>query len=154
MEHDIKKEYEVLKKKYNLPEFSLLDSEFEISSIDEPNFLVRHIRKKIDERVEYFCKILEGILQPDTCLSGLHECKFFNEQQKKDIYALYKKLMVMNRYAVELSILNNEQQDVSFILETVQEWDEIKKKLARYASQLKENWEKEIEVKEDVGYFG
>lgn len=154
MESDIKKEYEALKKKYNLPEFTILDAEVEIFSLDDSHFLLRKIRKKIEEKIEYFCKILEEILQPDTCLSGLHECKFFDEAQKKDIYALYKKLMVINRHAVELSIINSEKDDAVFIIDIFRQWDDIKKNLARWVSQLKDNWEKEIEVKEDVGYFG
>ena len=154
MEPDLKKEYEPLKKKYNLPEFFVLDTELEISSIDEPAFLLRKIRKKIEERIEYFCKILEEILQPDTCLSGLHECKFFDENQKKEIYALYKKLMILNRHALELSILNDEGQDASFIISVLKDWAEIKRNLVTWVGQLKDNWEKETEVKEDVGYFG
>ena len=43
----VKKEYDVLKKKYNLPDFEALDKEFEISTIEKPDFLLRNIKKKI-----------------------------------------------------------------------------------------------------------
>jgi hypothetical protein len=151
---DIKKDFEIIKKQYKLPEWNILDFEFEISSIEEPNFLIRKIRSKIAERVEMFCKILEDILQPDTCLSGLHECKFFNENQKKEIYSLYKKLMVIQRQTLHLSILNQDKDDAEFIIDIVNQWNEIKTSMSHWISQLKCNWEKETDVKEDVGYFG
>ena len=42
----VKEEYETLKKKYsNLPNYDKLDFEFEISSIEKPQFLLRRIKE-------------------------------------------------------------------------------------------------------------
>ena len=44
---DLKKEYEVLKKRYNLPSFKDLDREFDIAEIEHDGFLLRRIRGRI-----------------------------------------------------------------------------------------------------------
>jgi len=151
---ELKKAYNELGKKYNLPEFKLVEFEFELDPEEEAKFPLRTVRKKISEKIESFCKILEEILQPDTSLSGLHECKFFDESKKKELYELYKRLMVINRHALQLSIHNIEKDDAKFIDNVIKQWDDIKNNLSDCIKNVKENWEKESDIKEDLGYLG
>ena len=56
MEQEIKKRYEELVKKYKLPSFTSLNNEFEISTIEHEEFLLREIRRKIDENPNEFAR--------------------------------------------------------------------------------------------------
>ena len=50
----IKEEYEKLKEKHNLPDFKEINNEFEITTIEKEEFLLREIRRKIYEKIELY----------------------------------------------------------------------------------------------------
>lgn len=151
---NIKKTYGSLKKKYNLPGFDELDRDFEIAGIEEETFLLREIRKKIAEKLEFFSKILEGTLQPETTLTQLYEAKFFSEEEKEKMFKLYKAIMMLHRQALLLSIENDEKHDAEFVNSFFGQWPRIKGQLATFFKKMEKGWKKETDVKEDLGYLG
>ena len=61
----VKKTYDGLKKKYkDLPDFKILDFEFEISTLEKTDFLLRQIRKQMDQRLLALQNVLSVVLQP------------------------------------------------------------------------------------------
>ena len=100
----LKEKYQELGKKHKLPSFEEIDKEFEISTIDKDEFLLREIRRKIDEKIELYAKFLEEILQPETTLSNMYESKEFNEHERNEVFKLYKKLMFFYRLSMETSV--------------------------------------------------
>ncbi|MDO8643088.1 MAG: hypothetical protein Q7R76_05940, partial [Candidatus Woesearchaeota archaeon] len=91
---DIKASYAALAKKYRLPSYEAVNQDFEIEAIEETDFLLKNIRNRIGEKMEFCIKLLTSILQPEQNITDLHECKMFSDEQKKKIYSLYKNLMV------------------------------------------------------------
>ena len=155
MTSDIKKHYEELKKKHSLPDYKSMDNDFEISKIDDTNFLLREISRKIIEKVEVFSGVLGFIVQPDTSsLADMHECGFFSETEKKKIFDLFKVLMTIDRTALELSIKNDEKELAKFIKDVHSKWGNIKKDVVDIVTKLKETWGREVDYKEDLGYLG
>ncbi|MAG07916.1 hypothetical protein CMO89_00415 [Candidatus Woesearchaeota archaeon] len=151
----LKRKYNYLKTKYSLPAFGKLDMEFELSSIDKDDFLLRDIRKKMIEKIDFFCEIIEGSLQPDTAsLASMHECKFFEDEEKERLYALYKRLMLLNRSAILLGINSKDDEEAEFINSVFNEWPKFQEEILAYAKKMKDCWEKESHVKEEVGYLG
>jgi len=62
-EFDIKTEYENLRKKYTkLPNFEVLNNEFELKSIEKNILITRQIRRRLADKVIFFCRILENII--------------------------------------------------------------------------------------------
>ena len=152
---DIEKQYNELKKKFKLPDFKEIDFEFEISDLEETNFLIRAIMRRIAEKLDFYTIIIEEIIQPDASnLYAMHESRFFEEDEKKIMYDFYKKLMNLSRCSVELSLEHNEKEESEFINNFIQEWKEIKKELVRYIKRLKDSWKTETDTKEDIGYLG
>jgi hypothetical protein len=152
---NIEDQYKKLKSKYNLPKFEDLDKEFEISTIENDKFLIRGIIDKIIDRIDFFSKILEDLLQPDaSLLRSMHEARFFEEQDKKDIYELYKKLMGISRESFEVSLKRDEKEEALFINKVFDEWKELKINLLRVVNKMKDSWKKETDIKEDLGYLG
>lgn len=151
---EIEKTYEFLRKKHNLPTFKEIDEEFEISTIESDKFLLREIRRKISERLEELCTLLEEILQPDTNVSFMYESGVFDEEEKKQVFNLYKKLMYLKRMCNEASITNNEQLDAEFINKIFSSWAEIKKETSSLMKKLRDSWLEDIETKLDLPYFG
>ena len=93
---NVKEEYNKLK--YKLPKFEELNNDFEIDFIKEKIFLIRQVRRKINEKVIFFCRIIEGLLYPtQQHIINVTEIKNFSDEKKKEIEKIYKKLMVYER---------------------------------------------------------
>lgn len=151
---NIKKDYEILRKKYSLPDFDSLNNEFEVFSIENKQFLLKEIRRKIIEKLDAYAKILESLLQPDTAsLSAMHECRFIEDKEKEDIYKNYKRLMIIDRNSI-ISSLGNEKEEAEFIKSSFEEWLRLKKDIGPIMKKIKSTWEKEADVKEELGYLG
>lgn len=150
----IKKLYETLRKKYKLPGFDELDSEFEISAIEAESGLLREIRQQISEKVSDVSSLFQTVLQPDTNLVDLYESRVFDEAEKRRLFELFKKLMVANRTLMELAIENDEKLDAAFIKSFTAEWKKTKPELLKFIKKLRESWEKDTEEGEAAGYMG
>ena len=155
MPKEIQREYENLSKKYKLPKYKDIDLAFEISTLENANFLLRNIIVKISEKFEFYTKFLEEFIQPDAAsLSGMHEIRFFSDDEKHKIYILYKRLMRLNRTAVEVDLKQTENEEANYILNTFSTWQEIKDELLVFVKKMKECWEKETSMEEELGYLG
>jgi hypothetical protein len=156
MEQEIKERYEDLTKKYKLPPFNSLNNEFEISTIENKEFLLREIRRKIDEKIELYVKLLEGILQPDTSsLSDMYECSVFNDKEKDVIFKLFKKLLFFHRFSIETSVGEDDKRSVEFINDFWKDWSGIKDEFSDFVKKMKEEWIKENKIiDEERRYLG
>ena len=154
-ESELKKKYEALRKKYSLPSYEDIDFEFEISSIEDGKFLTREIIRKIIDKLDFYQKILEGLLQPDTnSLASMYECKHFDDKEKNEIYFLFKRLMVVKSEFSLLDLSPDEKKNSEFIIQTYKFWLDEKKKIAEIISKIKDSWKHETDIKEDLGYLG
>ncbi|MBI2646922.1 hypothetical protein HYW99_00425 [Candidatus Woesearchaeota archaeon] len=152
---EIEKQYNELKKRLKLPEFKELDFEFEISGIEDTNFLLREIIRRIAEKLDFYATMLEEILQPDTSnLYAMHETKYFDDDNKNKMYDLYSKLMNLSRQSIEAILEHDENKEAQFITTIFNEWTNLKKYLLKYVKKMKESWQTEINIKEDLGYLG
>ena len=153
---EIEKQYNELKKKLKLPEFKELDFEFEISDLEETNFLLKATIRRMAEKLDFYSTMLEEVLQPDTSnLYAMHETKFFDEEEKKQMYELYTKLMNLNRQSIEVSLEHNEKDEADFINNLLNEWKDLKQELLRFVRKMRASWKtEEADIKEDLGYLG
>lgn len=153
--NEIEKQYSELRKKFKLPEFKEIDFEFEISELEETNFLLRGVTRRIVERLDFYTTVIEENLQPDTSnLYAMHETRYFDEYEKKQMYDLYRKLMNFNRQSIEISLRRNEMEEADFINKFFNEWKQLKEELIFYVKKMKDSWKTETDIKEDLGYLG
>lgn len=153
---DVEKEYSELGKKHKLPEFKEIDFEFEISDLDETNFLFRAIIRRIAEKLDFYTTMLEEVLQPDTSnLYAMHETRYLAEADKSQIYEIYAKLMNLNRQSIEVSLEHTEKGQAEFINNALNEWKTLKVELLKFVRKMKASWKaEEADIKEDLGYLG
>ena len=152
---DIKIKYTELKKKYKLPDYDMLNDEFEISTIEDADFLLREIIRKVLVLWETPIKLLEGLLQPDTAsLSDLNEYRSLNENEKAGAYKTYRSLMVLQREATALLLEMDNANIAAFISGLLPEWKKIKKELIVIVRKASDLWKNDSSVKEDLGYLG
>ncbi len=150
------KEYDELRKKYpELPSYEAVNSEFEIYSIEKPDFLTRQIRRKIVERMDLFLEILEQVIQPNTeRFVSFYECSCFNDKEKNEVLVLFKKLMVYYRSLVVADVIQDEKNDVRVIREVFNEWPGLRKQILPYLEKVKMHWHELKQVKEILNYLG
>lgn len=150
---NLKEEYQKFTK-YNLPSYEEINKEFEIYSIEKPDFLLTNIRRRIHEKLAFFARILEGILYPNpSSLVNIQEAKFFTEEEKNEILNLYKKLVILERNSDKLDIKGDEKDEADFINKIFKEWPAIRDQMLDFIKKIEKEWKKEEKSSEDF-YFG
>ncbi len=146
--------YEKLRKKYDLPPYDVLNSEFEISGL-EKDFLLRNMIRYVIEKFEFYTKLIDTeLLQPDTTLASLHESRFFTNGEKTKLYEIFMQLMHLQRGAVEAVLKRNEKDEAEYINNTLKEWQEIRKELLPFVTKLKTAWTNKQMISQEISYFG
>src|SRR3989344_8247197 len=133
--------YDKLSAKHKLPEYALLNDKFELGDIEKKEFLLRAIRRKMREKLIFFCRILEGILYP-TERSPLtaYESSFFDDFTKMHLSQLHKTMMIFDRQSLLLDIQDSDDQNVEFILTLWKEWPTFEKELEEVVKNMEKAW--------------
>lgn len=152
----IKDAYEKLRKKYKvLPDFEKIDNEFEISTIEKKDFLIRNIKRKINEKLELLNNVLDKMVHPDPAsLIEMVEAKCFDYDDRSQIFELHKKLLLLQKDILELDLLQDEKTDVDFIKKITEQWSSIRKEMLPNVRKLKDCWKETKEIRETLAYLG
>ncbi|MBI2137108.1 hypothetical protein HYU12_01170 [Candidatus Woesearchaeota archaeon] len=153
MENDVAKRYAELGRKFKLPDFGSL-AEFEVSCIEECDFLLARLREQMVDRLQSAIDFLSEILQPDTTLANMYESRVFSESDKRDVFEVFRRLMFWRREALRVYLKNDDSSNAVFVSAFVQEWKGLKLKLLEIAGKAKDSWESDSEQSEKLGYFG
>ena len=152
----VKEEYEKLKKEYPiLPEYNKLNHEFEISTIENTDFLLREIKRKIGEKFEPLLDLLEHIITPDTnSFSDMYECRCYTNGEKKIVIDIFRHLMEQYRSLLETDLIADDKVDAETIRKLYDIWLQEKKQILPYLKKIRECWQKHVEIKEVLEYLG
>jgi NADH:ubiquinone oxidoreductase subunit len=146
--------YNELAKKYGLPSYRELDREFCLHDEEKNHYVLRQVLQKIFEKYDFFTKLLDETLHPDSNLSGLVESKSFTEEQKDRFFETYKKLMRVNRHSIRAYALSTEEAEAESIRVAWEAWISIKNDLQQIAKLLSEAWQKDESDKDRLTYMG
>lgn len=136
---NLKKQYESLRKKYSLPEFSKLNQEFEIEKIQEreTELLLREIRHSISERIAAFLHFIELFLNPTMApVFVLSAMKSISENDKELIEKLYRELATIELNSVALDVSYDEKKEAIFIKDVSRKWQATKPELENFSKLL------------------
>jgi len=153
---ELKKDFEVLKKKYNLPEFQKLNEDFDIEKVaeNETDFLLREIRKSIMDKAIAYLRFIEMLLNPSSApLFILSVVKGTTTNDKKILERIYEKLGEFEIDVIELDCKYNEKDEAEFIKKISKEWKTISSDMAKFVEILRRNWRQKSR-KDDRGYCG
>lgn len=149
----VKDEYEKLK--LDLPEFSVLDFEFELSTLEDEPFLLREVVKRCEERISSVLNLLSNILQPDAgSFTQLYECAYFSQQDKERVAELFRRGMILQRGLLVAEVSLDDKECAHILKDVARDWPGIREGAAGFLSKLRECWEQPSETKEILGYFG
>ena len=151
----MEEEYNSYREKFQLPEFDALEKEFEITSLEDDFTLLRGIRKKMAEKIEFIASTLKEVIHPETNIVSMRESSQFSDEEKMRVAELYAKLMHTLRHSLELFIDDNDDSNAKFIHTVFNDWIRQKKELLFFMRKLKDAWEKDLTEKDTTtGYFG
>lgn len=146
--------YNHLKGKFPLPDYHEINHLFEISDIEETEFLIRCIRMKIMDKICSMLKILDDLVQPEGSFANLHELQFIDDGVKKTLFSLYKELNYLDRLSSELSINEDDMDNCDFINDVMKRWDGISSRMLKILNVVKESWKHDFESEEKLRYMG
>ena len=153
-EKDMIKEYDALKKKYDLPELRELDKEFCIGKLEETHYPLRIIISKMNEKLEQAIKILGDIIQPENNLANMYEAENFSDDEKKKIFELFKKMSYHHKELLINDFAYDEGAAANLIKKGFKEWKNLKKEFLEILNKIKESWRKETKSRLELSYFG
>ena len=152
----LKKEYEIFKLKYNLPEFSFINENFEIESIDaeETELFLKRIRKHMTEKIFYVLRSLEVFLNAQNAPLFMFDIiKSMTAVEKEHIRELYKRLAQYEIEAFGLEAKYDEKKEAEFIVKFCKDWKEASGDLVQIYGFMKEGYKKQGK-KENKSYLG
>lgn len=126
---EIKKEYDLFRKKYSLPEFTKLNEVFDIEDLAEyeSEFLLRRIRKIISEKISGYLRFFEIILNPSNApIFFFKVIKKLDNEDKKNLTRIYEKLGNIEIELVRLDLDYDEKKEAEFIKDIYNVFSEIK----------------------------
>lgn len=150
----MKEKYTELTEKHNLPQLQEMEKNFEIHTIEDEGQLLRSVMRKMGDKIEFYAKILDELVHPDSNLTGMYECNIFNSEEKKEMFQTFRKLVFYHRHYLQNDLDYDEDKAALFIKEFWQEWPSIKNKLNNTLEKMKEVWMQENAEQTDEAYFG
>ena len=152
----IKEAYDKLRKEHPiLPDFDKINKEFEIELIESDKFLLRHIKRKIAERMEPVMDVLEHSINPDpNSFSDMYECRCFTNGEKRQVLDIFRHLMEQYRSLLETDLIGEDAKDAEVIRKIYDIWHQDKKQLVPLVKKIRECWQKHVEPKEILEYLG
>lgn len=140
---EIKAEYQKIKEKYKLPPFEYMDNEFEVSAIKIPDsgVFIKATLRAINNKVGLIINYLEPVITPQQTMHSMIELNGITEEEKKDIYLLYKSLGLIY-HNLCLAELEAEEKIAEQINKTTKEWSKLKPKIIICLNMINKTWEK------------
>lgn len=153
---NMKKDYEALRQKYNIPEFKLLNEEFSIEEISEKqtDYLLREIRRQIIEKILAYLRFIETIMNPSNApLFIFSLIKGLSESDKKMMEEAYFRLVEYEVGSIELDNDYSEEKEAEFINNLFSGWKLVKDDVREMIEGLKRGL-KLSKNKKERGYLG
>lgn len=152
----LKKNFEEIRKKHNLPSFEQLNEDFNIEKAAEfeGELFIREIRKFIGDKIYNYMRFVEGLVNPvNVSMFAFSMVKAMKPEDKKVLEEIYKKLMKIELKLVRLDIEFSEKEEVEFIIDTYKEWQDMKKNTLRILDSIKNNLDSKTD-NNSKNYFG
>ena len=144
-----KKDYEVLKIKYGLPEYSKLVEDFngiERASDSETDYPVREIRRFVADKILNFHRFVEALLNPvNVPMHIFSMIKSLGADEKKKLSDIYKEIAMIEIEVMELDLNFSEKNEAEFIKNTFNAWQGIKKDFSKILEIIKKNWDTKLD---------
>jgi len=150
----MKEKYELLQQKYELPSYDEMVLNFEIDSVGKDEIIIREVLKKMFDKVDFYTRTAEGLLQPDSTLGNMKEASGMSRQDIFLINKIFVEGMYLTRMFTEFTLEYSEEEGAEFVKKIWIEWQKLKPDIKIMLTKLKDVWKKEYISEIDKGYIG
>ncbi len=139
---ELRKAYNVLQRKYNLPGFDELNAIFDIGKIErDSGNLLRDVRRTLIEKIAHYLRLMELMLNPSQAspifLILLKEITSSDKQVLDKVFSAFIEIELASyKFDVEYS----EADEVEFIKKINIIWNDNKSELIKLLSIFERNW--------------
>lgn len=153
---DIKSLYKSIARQHVLPDFDAINFDFEVEMLEETNYFIRQIRMRMLEKVGFFSKIIEELLNPDSgSLVQLHEYRYLTDEDKTLLYSWLKKFMGFDRKSSLYVLAPDDKKEAALVKEIFTDWQVAKRELMPLLKKVADAWVNGVESKdEQARYLG
>jgi hypothetical protein len=152
---EVKKLYELERKRYGLPGFEELDEAFEVSRCEACLHILREIRRAINARLQWYADMLEPVLNPHSgSLHSLIESKIFEKGDTKELYELYKEIWSLVHEGIARNVAGSDRDEADYIKLVWKNYRKINQRMAEVSQKLAEGWKKQEAEEEKGEYLG
>ena len=152
----LKKEYNVFREKYDLPDFSKLNELFEIEDLEscETEFLLKKIRKIVADRLSSYVRFIEIILNPANAPMFFFKLiKRLDEEDKQRLNEIYEDFGKLEISVVLLDLDYNEEKEAEFIKKMFDKFNESRFDILKVVEKMGNGGGNMVEDK-GRSYFG
>ena len=153
---NLKKDYEIIQKKYKLPPFGTMNEDFHIEKISESetDLLIGEVRKFVGDKLANYMRFVENLINPVNVPMFIFSfVKALDAKDKKVLEEIYKGLMKMELDFIELDLEFNEEKEAKFINESYKFWQDIKSDMMGITEKINSKWDEKGE-NNGKSYFG
>jgi len=150
----MKDKYLSLQQKYGLPAYEDMVANFEINSIGKDDILIREVLKKMFDKIDFYTRTAESLLQPDSNFGNMKEASGLSRQDIFIVNKIFVEGMHLTRSFTEFTLEYNENDTAEFIKKMWEEWLKIKPDIRIMLTRIKEVWKNEYKSEIDKGYIG
>ena len=150
----MKQKYEELQKKYDLPQYEEMVSEFDIDTIGKDDNVIRETVKKMFEKIDFYSRTMESLVQPDSTYGTMKEASSLSLTEQVLMKKLFIELMYLTRQFTLHGLEYKEEESAKFINYIYVQWKSLKPELKIILQKMMEAWKKKNETEHDGGYFG
>ncbi|MBU3924159.1 MAG: hypothetical protein KJ592_04535 [Nanoarchaeota archaeon] len=154
-EFNLEEKYDELKQKYSLPELQKLSEDFDIEKTQEKEspFLLREIRRTINEKIGAYIHLFETLINPTSPPMFVFSLlRNINSDDKESIKEIYKTLSKTQIEIMKLDTIYKEESEAKFINETFKIWQTLKSKIYKIIENLESSYEEDDTIK-NKSYF-
>ena len=151
---ELKNSYDLLAKKYKLPDFKEVNENFEIEKRDkESDILLKAIRKTAMEKIINSLGFLEMLLNPmNVPRMYMNYVRSITTEDKKDIDKIYDSFSALSLEALGVEIDYSEKGEAELIKKIFSTWVSVKPEFRRILANMKKPMVNG--VKKEKSYFG
>jgi Ser/Thr protein kinase RdoA (MazF antagonist) len=150
----LKEAYNKLKEKQNLPSFEAIHKDFEIENIESDEDILREIIKEMHSTIDFYSRILENLIQPDSKLCDMREAGNLTKEDQATITELYRLCMLLNRSLLLVDLDYEENDAAKTITDTHRDWQDVKKQLKIILTKMRDTWMEQSKKETYGGYYG
>ncbi len=151
---ELKRDFEILAKKYSLPYFDTLNETFELEKLDrETMTILRSVRKVMMEKIVNSLGFLEMLLNPmNAPMMYVSYIRSMSDEDRKLINKMYISLAELSLNALDREISYDEKSEAEMIRKIYQTWADIKSDFTTLLKSMKKP--SIAQPKKERNYFG